>query len=382
MFPFEEGAVNLNALLVILVNVFAYMLISYLWLGKSKENRGNIFLSLIILQSSFYVLPDFLILTGLINYFPHAVRIYVIGSFLLGPITYFYVRTCTQKDFRVTKKMWFHFIPAVLDFIYQLPFYMLKGDEKIPYAFNFYLEGSFQQPLWLTLIKLGHMAIYYFISIRIINRYRKHLPDTVSSYDNAFHRWLYWFCFVLITPIISSLIFIFINPDFSATFFNLSLFMVIITALSLLVIKPTLFHHFPHQMSELETAEIQKQKYENSNLQEVQKEKLLQQLLNHFEEKKPYLAPELSVKEISEQTQIPSHYLSQIINEKMNCTFLDFVNSYRVEEAKKLLANDNTKQYTILSIAYEAGFNSKSTFYSAFKKHVGTTPSGFRKSLT
>ena len=381
MLPFEEGSVNFNALLVILIIVFSFMLISYLWLGKSKENRGNIFLSLLILQFSFYVLPDFLILMGLIDYFPHTVRIYVLGSFLLGPITYFYVRTCTEKTFRITKKMWWHFLPAVLDFIYQLPFYTLSGAEKIPYAFNFFEEGSFQQPLWLTLIKMLQMAIYYFISIRIVNRYRKHLPNTVSSFDNAFHRWLYLFCFALTIPLTSGLLFSFVNSSFSTTYLYLSLFIVIMTALSLLVIKPTLFYNFPHQMNPAETTKIQKQKYENSNLQEAQKEQLTQKLLNHFEEKKPHLTPELTINDLATQTKIPTHYLSQIINEKMECNFIDFVNGYRVEAAKKLLAEDASKKFTILSIAYDAGFNSKSTFYAAFKKHAGTTPSGFRKSL-
>lgn len=65
----------------------------------------------------------------------------------------------------------------------------------------------------------------------------------------------------------------------------------------------------------------------------------------------------------------------------MNCNFIDFVNNYRIEEAKKMFSKDTSKQHTMLSITYKKGFNSKSIFYSAFEKHVKTTPSGFRKSL-
>ena len=70
----------------------------------------------------------------------------------------------------------------------------------------------------------------------------------------------------------------------------------------------------------------------------------------------------------------------QIINEKMGRNFLDFVNQYRVEEAKGMLTDENRNHLTVLSIAYDAGFNSKTAFYSAFKKQTGTSPTKYRKS--
>lgn len=381
MLPFEEGSVNLNSLIVILTNVFGAMLICFLWIGKSQENKGNIFLSLLILQFALYVFPEFLYILGLLDDFPHAVRIYVLGSFLLGPITYFYMRTCTENTFRVTRKMWWHFIPAIFDFFFQLPFYALAGDEKLQYFYNFFSEDSLQQPLWLTVTKILHVGIYFLLSMSIINQYKKHLPNTTSSIDNAFHRWLSLFCFALTTPIISALIFSFTGPNFSFLYLNLSIFGVIFTALTLLVIKPSIFHRFPNQIIMTSSNEEIKKKYERSRLQDGQKEKYLNTLYHYFDHRKPYLESELTLAQVSEQTNIPTHYLSQVINEKMNCNFLDFVNSYRVEEAKIKLANDKSKQYTVLSIAYDSGFNSKSTFYSAFKRHVGKTPSEFRKSM-
>ena len=162
---------------------------------------------------------------------------------------------------------------------------------------------------------------------------------------------------------------------FGFVFYNLSVFVSTL-------LKPELFRSFPHQMLLPNSIEEKTLKYESSNLQEAQKEKYLNTVLSFFDNERPYLSQELTLADLAEQTKIPAHYLSQIINEKMNCNFLDFVNSYRVEEAKKMLAEDSSKNFTILSIAYDAGFNSKSTFYSAFKKHVGMTPSGFRKSLT
>ena len=89
-----------------------------------------------------------------------------------------------------------------------------------------------------------------------------------------------------------------------------------------------------------------------------------------------YLYPNLQKILIS-----PKHYLSQIINEKLNCNFLDFINGYRIDDAKDKLLDENYEHFTILAIAYEVGFNSKSAFYTAFKKNTNSTPSQYRKSL-
>lgn len=87
----------------------------------------------------------------------------------------------------------------------------------------------------------------------------------------------------------------------------------------------------------------------------------------------------MTLAQLAEQVNIPAHYVSQVINEKLATSFLDFVNGYRVKAAQAKLIDPKLSHYTILSIAYEAGFNSKSTFYTAFKKVTGMTPSQYRK---
>ena len=98
----------------------------------------------------------------------------------------------------------------------------------------------------------------------------------------------------------------------------------------------------------------------------TQKEKYLDKLTAFMENEKAYQSPELTLTQLSEQVKIPAHYLSQVINEKLDCNFLDFVNGYRVEDAKEKLIDPKFDHYTIVSVAYEAGFNSKSTFLYCF----------------
>ncbi len=379
MIPFEEGSVNFLSLLVILINFFAYLLIALLWIGKSSENKGNLFFSCIIFQYSLYFLPELLYLFGLLDDFPHVIRLYAVGSLLIGPFTYFYIRTCIEKDFKINPKMGWHFLPAIADFIYQLPFYTLAGADKLHYFDDFYLEQSLQQAPWLTLLKITQILTYLIISTRLVQNYKKHLNDTTSSIDAVFHRWLLLFCLAMTLPLFSGLVYSFTNATFATTFLIVSFFLVILYALSLLIVKPSLFARFPHQIVTDEPVEINKQKYEHSKLQIEQKEKYLQELITFVESEKIYQSSELTLAELADKVNIPTYHVSQIINEKLGVNFLDFINGYRVKAAQKMLVDPKWNQFTIITIAYEAGFNAKSTFYAVFKKHAGMTPSQYRK---
>jgi len=300
---------------------------------------------------------------------------------LLGPLTYFYVRTCTEKDFKVTPKMFWHFIPAGIDFFYQLPFYTLNGADKLAYFENFFSGGTFQQPGWLTLGKIVQMLIYVFISARIVQRYRKHMADTASSSDAVFHRWLFFFCIALTIPLNAALVYNFFNLSFSFHFMITCLFLTILIAFSLLVIRPSLFSPFPNQIETVAAKEAQKKKYEKSKLQTAQKDKYLEKINAYMTAYQPHLEPELTLNQLAEKVGISTHYFSQVINEKLDKNFIDFINSYRVNAAKEKLVDEALSHYSIIAIAYQSGFNAKSTFYAVFKKHTGMTPSQYRKQM-
>ena len=97
-----------------------------------------------------------------------------------------------------------------------------------------------------------------------------------------------------------------------------------------------------------------------------------------MQNKKLYQESELSLQTLAQKLGFPSYQVSQAINEGMKQNFYDLINTYRVEEAKRLLLDPNNKNYTILSIAFDAGFNSKTTFNTVFKKFTGLTPTDFR----
>ena len=123
----------------------------------------------------------------------------------------------------------------------------------------------------------------------------------------------------------------------------------------------------------------EKPKYAKSGLSDREVEQIEGKLKILLEAEKPFLDPELSLKKLAELVGTTSNHLSQVINTKSKKNFFDFINSYRIEELKRLVKNPANQKFTMLSLAFDAGFKSKSTFNASFKKLTGQTPSEFAK---
>lgn len=317
---------------------------------------------------------------NLLETLPHINRLYVLNGFLLGPLMWLYIRSSTEKNFTFTTGLLFHFIPFLMDFAFQIPMLALSGAEKMKLYFDMVNRGNLNGYPILYISKSIHSLIYFLLGVRLIYLYKKNVTNTASYIDMGLHRWLLLFCCILLLPLTTIIIIALSGfAYFPISFLAVAVFMFINAVYFAIFLKPNLFNALPHQIVTQSTEETAKQKYEYSNLKDAQKEKLVEKLVAHVEAEKSYQEPELTIADLAEQVNIQPHYLSQIINQNLNCTFLDFINGYRIEAAKKMLRSDDYGHFTILAIAYEAGFNSKTAFYNAFKKRTGTTPSSYRK---
>ncbi|MCX7954915.1 MAG: helix-turn-helix domain-containing protein [Bacteroidales bacterium] len=124
--------------------------------------------------------------------------------------------------------------------------------------------------------------------------------------------------------------------------------------------------------------EIKQKKYK---LTEVEIEENYKKILEYLEKEKPYLDPTINLTKFSSALNACSHNISLTINTKFNMNFFDFINYYRIEEAKKILNMYDVGKYSLENIYQECGFNSKSAFYRAFKKFTGITPTDYLKNL-
>lgn len=373
-------SINFVSLIIIIGTFEGFFIGTYLVLKQSVKENANRYLGYLVFSVSAVFLPGTIYRIGLLPQLPHIVNINFLSNFLFGPLALFYVSACSQKDFKITPKMWLHFLPLVLAIIYHLPFYLQPAEVKIQVFADLFLRGESVTPKWYGIVRLFPLVIYFILCLQIVLKYKKHLINETSNVDESFHRWLLLFCGILAIPVLSAFLFRFLPHHKMAILITMLLLFLFIMAVHITIfIKPEIFHQFPHQMLVPDSEEEKQVKYENSTLQTSRKDKYVEQVLQLMESEKPYLNPTLTLSELAEQINIPSHHLSQVINEKLECNFLDFVNQYRVKEAQELLTNPKNKNFTIMAIAYDAGFNSKSTFYAAFKKQTEMTPSEFRR---
>ncbi len=122
-------------------------------------------------------------------------------------------------------------------------------------------------------------------------------------------------------------------------------------------------------------------KYEKSSLREDQAQEYYEKLISHVKVEKPFLESKFTLPQLADQLELNPNYISQVINEKLNQNFYDFVNKYRIEEFKRRLKIKTASNYTLLAHGLESGFSSKSSFYEVFKKFTGQTPSEYNREL-
>ncbi|MDX1940264.1 MAG: helix-turn-helix domain-containing protein, partial [Saprospiraceae bacterium] len=120
-------------------------------------------------------------------------------------------------------------------------------------------------------------------------------------------------------------------------------------------------------------------KYQNSTMTAQAADSLLQKLLEYMELEKPYRNNELRLTMLAEALDVPSYHLSQAINQKLGQSFAHFINTYRLKDVQGMLHNPEYADVPILQIAYEAGFNNRTTFYKAFKEHFGVLPTEYKQ---
>jgi len=239
------------------------------------------------------------------------------------------------------------------------------------------------QTAWNIVIPLFNFQIlcYLAASIRIINNYRKELKDIYSAIEAINLSWLKLILYAFILMwIIDVLHFVFLRlirlpPVLSELMSLISLSINFVFAL-ILILKAL---KYPELFFEMEKKKA-KVKYEGSLLTKEESENYLKKLTAFMKIEKPYLIPSLTINTLAGKISLPGKILSQVINENLHQNFFDFINSYRIERAKELLGEPGNRK-NILEIVYETGFNSKSVFNTAFKKHTGITPSQYKRQV-
>jgi AraC-like DNA-binding protein len=359
------------------------IILGILLFGRKNNNTANRVLSVILLLFSISILLHVLSHSEVIPFHDfHKILISVI-YILVAPLIYFYVKFLTIPGLSFQKKDILNFLPFILSII-------LLG------TFIFYWTPEIYHTIkeFVMIVSFLSVSFYIVLSNKDLVSYGKMIRDNYSSIEKINLKWLRIFvvCFSLLW-IFAGIIDIFfraISWDIVWLLCSLIIFMIGYFGFN----QPEIFSSGV-SLSEKDknpdispntnkikdtiniTAEIKK--YEKSALTPETADLYLSKLKKAMEEKKLYLQNDISLTSLSSILGISSHNLSQVLNENLEMSFYDYINSQRIEYSKKLLPDKNYANRNISSIAFDSGFNSLSAFNSAFKKFTGMTPSEFRK---
>ena len=336
LFTLKRGNKTANKMLGLIIFLFSLMILPH-----AKPNAGN---------------SDLENFSG--QYIIHMI------FFLVPPLILYYVKFLTGKS-----KL------KVKDSLHLLPFIFLL------LIFIFFSSINVENNTWktagilMTYIIVVQFIFYLYFSLRLLKVHRENIEQSYSYSEKINLNWLRFLIWGQITVWVSLLIVegIKIEPH-EIMWIPLAVFIYLMGYFSMR--QPEVFAG--EVINEIKPDEVPRKKYAKSALSREMSDEYYCRLIEIMENKKPYIKNDLTLQSLASLLSISNHHLSQVINEKFNKNFFEFINSYRIEEAKVLLSDPQKNHLTMAAVAFEAGFNSVSSFNSVFKKITNMTPSGFR----
>jgi len=360
---------------------FSFTLLALVAFIKQFPNkRANNILGVLLLLMAIYCGLIFFHYTALINLSYVYLKYYapIDGLFLLlmGPGLYFYTSAALNKPIKLM--CWhtlIHLPPLLPCLIFNICFSFYSFEQRIDWLVRDFKVGTIEINV-LNIILYVQMGTYLLMSYALT---KKQLKDSSTVIINNFQMDISW----LKTFLLINLGFIFLSAPLCFYFAN-ERTNIIIGQLGMDIQFVYLFFKSTLQKDALPVCnQLSVPCTDNTiKLDDTLAEKHLNKLIVYMNEQKPYLIEDCSIQSLSDGTGISSRHLSAVLNTKLEKTSPDFINEYRIAEAKEILLSDVTKLTTIEAISITCGFGSKTNFNRAFKKHTNNlTPSEFRKQI-
>lgn len=326
-------------------------------------------------------------------------------ALLMGPVLYFYIQTRLNPSFSFTKKHWLHLLPGIL---YNTWILVVAIVDRVILKRYYLMDGENDPDFntWYVALSLVSLLVYLLLSFKYYQHYKTIIYQELSFADDVTFKWIRNFLIAFFIYFFSSLVLglldLFdVGIKYTDSWWYYLLFAVIfyyiaITGYSNSIVTkahyqlaflqqqlPPLLPNINQESENTEdisfedvTEKIATDKTSepnNSEALDAWKAKVLQAIVTE----KMYQNPELTLTDLSKHLATNPSLLSKIINQGFAMNFNDLINWYRVEEVKQQLQNTANSNLTIMSLAYDAGFNSKATFNRAFKKATGKSPKEF-----
>ncbi len=312
-----------------------------------------------------------------LNFLPDSYRIFEIAYWLEGPLLLWYTRSLVYKHFRLTWVDATFLVPALVYLIYMgVTFYSLESAVKYDILVDYQTEKASLSRHASGFIREALRVMFSVLCLIDIRHCRQQIRARYSNVEKIDFGWLNFlvigFLIIRVWAILVSLAIILnvhggwrIDFGLLGLIGNYTTFLLVSALIFFSLSRSSLFEG-------LDDSNV------SSNDALAIDPELVAKIEQHMEERKPYLANILTLDQLATQLEMSPRMLSTIINRHFEQNFFEFVNRYRVEEAKRQLSNPELKRKTMIEVMGDCGFNSKATFNTIFKKLVGSTPSQFR----
>lgn len=393
---------------LLLISFSQGIIYSILLMAKAIKtgNKSNYWLSLFVFLCSLYIAPWMLGFAGWYDNQPYRDILFYTPFqqlFLIGPVIFFYTQSLLNANFVLNKKKMLHFIPGIAYLLYISIIWIY--DKFIVHDYYFYQNGMDKDfDNWYQKTGLISMIIYFVLSIRYYNSYRKLIYQVVSFADSVLFQWiktyLYAFLIMLLLPIVFDIISLF-QPEVESytgswwffLCFSIIMYYIAVTGYSnpintAISFQISVFNKNPMLLLEkndsniiIEEAviDIKHETFEENHSAEIELWKTKIETL--IVTQKLYQNSELTLSDVAKKLDTNASVISKTINQGFQLNFNDFINKYRIEAVKSSFEIGEHKKSTLLGIAFDCGFNSKATFNRAFKKDTGLSPKEFIEKL-
>lgn len=360
------------------IGAFQGLLLACLLLVSGRANRANHILGIWCLFLAFGFLGTFISMEGRLNAFSGLIGLSYFLPAAYGPFLYLYCQHALKDREFVRSDIW-HSAPLVVSFVLNLDILFASPQVKLDIVLG-NLPMSFGL-ITSEVIQFLQAIVYLALSFILVRRYKQDAADTLSNFNPEIFSWL-WKLLAL-NLIIWVLKAIPKLPGDQAVLSNLGDVLIVVLIYSIAMAQwrnPRLFriqllsdeYPLPGDKTAIQNVEVRS----TGALDESIRSSLLETLHQHMHDKHTYLDNDLTLARLSAEVGINTHHLSEVLNQQEGKNFYQFVNQYRIDYVCEQMKRDKTAK--ILDLALNAGFSSKSTFNSVFKKFVGLTPSQYR----
>ncbi len=386
----------------VLIAGMSLLFLFAVFLLKSGKGSSKKLLSIFFVNSIFYLLYYYGFLHRPSNLVPIAFLFGSGAGFLLGPTLLFYIRSLVWKKGKIKKPFLKHLSPFFLHWLLiAVPVTVNIAFGVLPRYHDFYVRIAY----YLNLSENLFFITYGIISYQQVRKIQKAKAQMYASVASDSLDWILYLIIGLISiaglDSLFSLYELFfpmipwnIGTLTAFAFIGLYCFLGYKGMFQSQILLPDFFleemNETPDQIpakpspspqteSQSDTMETTRVSTQLSGFSDEEIEALKEQLLQILETKKPYLNDSISLSDLADELGITDKKLSELLNQYLDTNFYNLINDYRVREVKQKLSEEDSKKYTLLSIAYECGFPSKTSFNRVFKQKTGLSPSQYRK---